>query len=260
MKADSRPKLYRRLARRNLGSLLHYKFINEYGYDKGEVVAAAIVADICDTVRTYFARADDLEPGQLVYPAPAATERPGRGKTMAATKMVPVVLSVVATEDTEAIRSRTPMIEIREMRVRRLSTEAYRQGALLSQADVALLTGFAERSVGHVVRRLRDRGEFLPMRGYIADMGEFPTHKAAVIRLYLSGLTTPAIASRTYHSKQAVDRYVRGFERVRLLSKKFAPEELPLLTGMSERLVAQYLDLIDEHGLRAPTQQVRQRA
>jgi hypothetical protein len=94
---------------------------------------------------------------------------------------------------------------------------------------------------------LRRRGEWLPLRGYVADMGSFPTHKAAIIRLYLSGLTTPDIAARTYHTKQAVDRYIRGFERVRLLASKFAREELPLLTGMSERLVAEYLTLLDQH-------------
>jgi hypothetical protein len=259
VKTESRPSLYRRLARRNLESLLRYKFLHEYGYDKGEVVAAAIVDDICATVRTYYARADDLEPGQLIYPAPAATERGGRGKTMAKTKMVPVVLSAVAPEDIEAIRSSTPMIEIRQKRVRRLAHEAYRQGAVLSQADVAVVTGYAQRSVAGVVKRLRDAGEYLPLRGYIADMGCFPTHKAAVIRLYLSGLTTPAIAARTYHSKAAVDRYITGFERVRLLAPKFAPEELPLLTGMSERLVAQYLELLDEHGLRRTGRQTRKR-
>jgi hypothetical protein len=31
--------------------LLRYKFLHEYGYDRGEVVAAAIVDDICAVVR-----------------------------------------------------------------------------------------------------------------------------------------------------------------------------------------------------------------
>ena len=30
---------------------------------------------------------------------------------------------------------------------------------------------------------------------------------------------------------------------------KFSAEELPLLTGMSESLIAQYLGLLEEHGL-----------
>ncbi len=64
-------------------------------------------------------------------------------------------------------------------------------------------------------------------------MGSWPTHKAAIIRLYLEGLTTPEIASRTYHAKKSVDRYIEGFERVRLLDAKHPREELPLLTGLS---------------------------
>lgn len=67
------------------------------------------------------------------------------------------------------------------------------------------------------------------------------------MRLYLEGMLTPDIAHRTYHSKEAVDRYIRAFERVRLLASKFAHEELPLLTSMPEHLVKQYLQLIAEH-------------
>jgi hypothetical protein len=70
----------RRLTKRTLSSLLLYKFLHEYGYDKGEVVAGAIVADICAVVRDYFAKPEELEPGQLIYWCPDATViRGGRG-------------------------------------------------------------------------------------------------------------------------------------------------------------------------------------
>lgn len=251
---------YRRLASRNLPSLLRYKFLHEYGYDKGAVVVGAIVEDICKVVRAYYRRDGDLEPGQLIYNAPAADERGGRGKTIAKTRLVPVRLTIVADEDIEAIRERLPGAVRREIRLRRLTHEAYDQGGLLSLADVGILTGHAPGTLSHTAVELRNRGEFLPLRGYLCDMGAFPTHKAAVVRLYLEGLTTPDIAARTYHSKQAVDRYIGSFERVRLLAAKFEKEELPLLTGMSERLIAQYLALLEEHGLRvSPRKGVRQR-
>jgi hypothetical protein len=252
--------LYRRLASRSLASLLRYKFLHEYGYDKGPIVVGAIVEDICTVVRAYYRRDGDLEPGQLIYHAPAASERGGRGKTIAKTRLVPVRLTVVAEEDIEAIRQRLSNASCREIRLRRLTREAYDQGGLLSLADVGILTGHAQGTLSHDAVELRKRGEFLALRGYLADMGSFPSHKAAVVRLYLEGLTTPDIAARTYHSKVAVDRYIRGFERVRLLAPKFAREELPLLTGMSERLVAQYLALLDEHGLQsAPKKEARRR-
>jgi hypothetical protein len=205
---------YRRLARRNLPSLLTFKFLNEYGYDKGEVVARAIVADICETIRRYYRRKGDLEPGELIYLAPAQGQRAGRGRTMAKTKLLPVKLTIVAQEDIEAIRDGVRTAGRREIRVRRLCREAFEQGALLSQRDIALLTGYSEGAVSDTAVELREHGEFLALRGYVEDMGCFPTHKAAIIRLYLQGLLTPDIARATYHSKEAVDRYIRGFERV----------------------------------------------
>jgi len=252
---------YRRLAKRSLPSLLRYKFLHEYGYDKGAVVVQAIVDDICQVVRNYWARPGDLEPGQLIYHTPAVTERAGRGKTMDRTKLVPVRLTIVAQEDFDAIRDHAPAAKRREIRVRRLTHEAYQQGGVLSCADIGVLAGYSSGAVSMTAVALRKQGEFLPLRGYVVDMGSFPTHKAQIVRLYLEGLMTPDIASRTYHSKEAVDRYIRGFERVRLLATKFAREELPLLTGMSEGLVDQYWELMEQHGLLTPARkEVRRRA
>lgn len=248
MSQPSRPQVdYRRLARRNLPSLLRYKFLHEYGYDKGKVVVAAIVEDICNVVRSYYRRQGDLEPGQLIYFAPAIGERSGRGKTIGRTKLVPVKLTIVADEDLEAVRLGLPQSERRIIRVRRLTREAYEQGGLLSQRDIAIVTGYSEGGVSVTSVALRERGEFLPLRGYVMDMGCFPTHKAAIVRLYLDGLLTPDIARRTYHSKESVDRYIRGFERVRLLASKFPVEELPLLSGMSERVIEEYLALLNQY-------------
>ncbi|HEX6394680.1 MAG TPA: DUF1670 domain-containing protein [Acidimicrobiales bacterium] len=250
--------LHRRLARRTLPSLLRYKFLHEYGYDKGEVVVEAIVADICNVVRNYFVSADQLEPGQLVYYCPAATERARKGRTMANTEMVPVRLTVVAQDDIEAIREGMGALARRDRRVRRLAHEAYKQGGVLSQLDLSLVTGYTDGGVAAAVKRLRKAGEMLPIRGYVADMGCWPTHKATIVRLYLQGLSTPEIASRTYHSKPSVDRYIQGFERVRLLAGKHAIEELPLLTGMSANLVSQYLDILSEHNMLRRSKRSRQ--
>jgi hypothetical protein len=242
----------RRLAKRTLPSLLTYKFLHEYGYDKGEVVVAAIVEDICDVVREYFTKPDELEPGQLTYWCPDSTERGAKGKTMAHTKLVPVRLKVVAQEDIDALVAGAPALERREIKVRRLAHEAHDQGGVLSEVDLSLVTGYTDSGVSSTIIRLRKRGEILPIRGYIADMGSWPTHKAAIIRLYLEGLTTPEIASRTYHTKKSVDRYIDGFERVRLLAAKHAREELPLLTAMTPNVVAQYLAILEEHELGRP--------
>lgn len=129
-------------------------------------------------------------------------------------------LTIVADEDIDAIRDGAWAVERRAIRVRRLTREAYAQDALLSQRDISVLTGYSDSAVSLTAVALRNHGEFLPLRGYLADMGSLPTHKAAIIRLYLQGVLTPGIARRSWHSKQAVDRYIRGFKRVRLLAGK----------------------------------------
>lgn len=244
--------LPRRLAGRTLPSLLRYKFLHEYGYDKGAVVASAIVDDICEVVRNYFTSADQLEPGQMVYYCPAATERAAKGKTMAHTKLVPVRLTVIAEEDIQAVRDGLGALARRDVRIRRLAHEAYDQDGVLSELDLSFVTGYTDGGVSAAVIRLRKAGEVLPIRGYVADMGSWPTHKAAIIRLYLEGLTTPEIAARTFHTKHSVDRYIDGFERVRLLAAKHPLEELPLLTRMAPNLVRQYVLILEEHQLGRP--------
>jgi hypothetical protein len=207
----------------------------------------SIVDDICATLRTYFKASTDMEPGQVIYLAPAKGQGAGRGRTIAKTKLVAVTLTVMAPEDIEPIDTGWEREHVARSASDGFATRPFGRGALLSQRDVSLVAGFSDGAVSDTAVELRQRGEFLPLRGYIEDMGCFPSHKAAIVRLYPQGMLTPDIARRTFHSKEAVDRYIRGFERVRLLASKFALEELPLLTGMSASLVEQYLGLVEEH-------------
>ena len=47
-------KKFRRINDKSLRQLLIHRFLNDYGYDKGEVTATAIVDDILKTVEEYF--------------------------------------------------------------------------------------------------------------------------------------------------------------------------------------------------------------
>ena len=47
-------KKVRRINDKSLRQLLIHRFLNDYGYDKGEVTATAIVDDILKTVEEYF--------------------------------------------------------------------------------------------------------------------------------------------------------------------------------------------------------------
>lgn len=108
-KAQIQLKKCRRLKDKNLHQLLLYRFLHHYGYDKGKVTAKAIVDDILKLIDQYFLVSsldDDLHHihhGQLVWMAVPIDEFPQKGKSIAATRMKPVVLSFVNDEDIDHI-------------------------------------------------------------------------------------------------------------------------------------------------------------
>jgi len=58
---------------------------------------------------------------------------------------------------------------------------------------------------------------------------------------------TPTIAKKTNHSKEAVDRYIRDYDTVKLLTKVSTdPEVIGRMARLSKKVVQQYLDLIPE--------------
>ncbi len=94
----------------------------------------------------------------------------------------------------------------------------------------------------------------LPTRGNIHDLSGAITHKREIITLYLQGCLTPTIAKKTRHSKDAVDRYIRDYENVKLVRKVTADvDSISQITHLSKRVIKQYLDLIPDDELEAMT-------
>jgi hypothetical protein len=68
---------------------------------------------------------------------------------------------------------------------------------LCAVADLALPLGSWQKTISTIVVGLREHGELLPLRSYLADMGAPPTHTRAVVRLYLPRAHHPDIAAGT---------------------------------------------------------------
>jgi hypothetical protein len=76
-------------------------------------------------------------------------------------------------------------------------------------------------------------------------IGSGQTHKQEIIALHLRGYLVPTICQKTNHSKEAVERYIRDFESIRLLSTKFDdPDVISRIVRLTTPVVKQYLDLI----------------
>lgn len=253
-KAQIQLKKVRRLKSKTLESLLLHRFLNHYGYDKGEVTARAIVDDILQLIDEYFlvsSLKEDLHHlhyGQLVWMAVPVDEYPGRAKSLAKTRMKPVVLSFITESDIDHIGHGFDSLSLRKKRLVRWVYEAFDQGALLTQLDLAVLLGVCDAVVSKYVNEIQATGQILPTRGNLHDLSGAITHKREIIALYLDGLLTPDIAVKTHHSKEAVDRYIADYHRVEILWKHGITDldQISRLSRLSKRVAQQYVDLLPD--------------
>lgn len=243
-----------RLKNKSLRQHLLHRFLHSYGYDKGAVTAGAIVDDILALIEDYYlvSSLEDhlhyLHTGQLVWMAVPVDEYPGRGKSIAATRTKPVVLSFVTDEDISHIAHGFDSTSLRRKRMERFVDEAFDQGALLTHLDLAALLGVCDATVSKFACEIQKNGKVLPTRGNIHDLSGAVTHKREIIALYLEGYLTPQIAMKTNHSKEAVDRYIKDYHRVELLWKHGITDldQISQLSRLSKRVAHQYIDLLPQ--------------
>ncbi len=171
------------------------------------------------------------------------------------TKLKPVLLELVSTTDIENLSAGVSREEIRRDTVIRLFHQAKAQGGVLTQTDVATMTGVEPTKIHHYIKDYqRETSRVVPHRGTIHDMGPTLTHKAAICRrVILEGRSIEDTARETHHSVQAVTRYVQDFRRVyACLKNGLSTEQISFATQMPQRLVQQYEYLIQENNAPRP--------
>ena len=239
---------YQRLKGKSLKHIVLDRFLNHYGYDKGAVTASAIVDDLLSLIEQYYRYHDQsfLKPGQVVWHAVPVDEYPKKGKTMAQTKLKPVVLDLITDGDLEDLRARLQNRLLKIKKVERWTTQAFDQGACLSQLDLAVLLATTTTTAGDYVREFYNLyHRTLPTRGNVQRIGSGQTHKREIVALHLKGYLVPTICHKTNHSKEAVERYIHDFEAVRLLSTKFDDvDDISRIVRLTPSVVKQYLDLV----------------
>jgi transposase-like protein len=240
----------RSLATKTLEVLLVTKFVYEYGFQNGRLVAERIVEDILATIQDYWVPAADVhEPGSFTALAVSKDAVPGPYPLrLEETPHVPVQLRLTTEDERKRIaegRLRSP--ELRRERAIRFFFEAEEQGGLLTLADVAWFVGVSVHAMSTWVRAYQaETGQIVPTRGTVHDLGRGTTHKRMIVRHYLDGKLPSEVARLSRHAQKNVDRYIAGFERVRLLSRDHSPEAIPALAGMSRSLVGEYLRLLED--------------
>jgi len=240
-----------RFEKRSLPNLLVHKFLTEYGYDHGPVIARAIVEDILATVER--CHPERIPPKTVVWLA-VRREWKGQRKGLAVSDLVPVQLRMVIEQEIDLLMSPRLRGEFKACRAfnraryARWCQDAFKQGGVLTLLDLSLISGLSEHYVGELLREYETQtGQIVPTRGTVHDMGPSVTHKAEVIRRWLRRESPARIARGLKHSQNAVDRYIADFEKVRLLAQKVPLNELPAFTGLSKSVIEQYIALLRQY-------------
>ena len=182
---------------------------------------------------------------QIIYHAVSSDEPPG--KLMTKMRLVPVTLTLSQPDDADILSSQG-ISGLRKHKLQRMANEAYDQGGLLVQEDLALLLTTSTRTIQRDMKELREQEIEIPTRGSIQDIGPTVSHKTKIIELYLKGYEYTEIEQRTRHTGDSIKRYITGFSKVILLSQKnYSPQQIRELTSQSEKVVSEYLALYETY-------------
>ena len=127
-----------------------------------------------------------------------------------------------------------------------LTTEAYKQDGLLSQADLAVPLAVDESTVKDQIHILRDEGFVVPTQGWVKDIGPEPSHKAVIARMLAMGKPTGDIRAATCHSEVSIGRYQHQFAMVLYLLSQYPEtmhEERCNFSGLARKVYDVYFEI-----------------
>jgi hypothetical protein len=192
---------------KSLEQIVLDRFLNHYGYDKGEVTARAIVCDLLQLIEQYFLicrpepEAALLKFGQMAWPGSdrGAPKRAQRRDI----PMKLVIATFLCDDDIQMIRDGFKSKELRLQRMVRWIDQAFDQGALLSQLDLAVLLNVCDAVVSQYVNEYqRLTGRVLPTRGNIHDLSDH--HAQRDHRALISGQRHTASARNQSPRKRSI--------------------------------------------------------
>jgi len=215
----------------------------------GPKVVGLLVKELKSIVEQYYPPLTNLRMGQMLWFAVAKEEKGGYGESMKNLQLRPVVLSAVTYEDIQKRAESVPQKDIRKSGIARMLREADDQGGTLAETDLSLILSCSNMTIyKNITEYERENNVVLPRRGTVHDLGRSTTHKKIICeKSHRDKKATPDIARETYHSPNAVDRYLGDFDRVRFCLKKcLSVEETAFTTQLSKSLVLEYEELIKE--------------
>lgn len=237
------------LKHRNLRASIAHRIAEQFPRIGGDRIVGLCADLVLEIVAEHLKPRGHVAPGQVTWLAIHRDCRPRRYPHHATPRLVCVTLDLSTEEDIDLrLRGAAPPERLLQKSLR-LCRQAYEQKALLSNSDLAELLNVSSSYVGRILSQYERQTEHtVPRRATLHDVGTALTHKGIICRKrHLEGKEPNQIARETYHSLDAVDRYLGQFDRVRTCAQlRMTPTQTAHVLNCSVGLVMQYLRLHQE--------------
>jgi hypothetical protein len=229
--------LDRRQIKSSEGELL-WELENSYS------LSPKLSSSIMMTAKECLLKDYSLREGQIEVTVIEIEERSGKVIEKMEKKKVRLTIDN-GIEDIEILKAYGRII-LRQIKIERITDEAIEQGGVLSQEDLSKYLNCTVRTIQRDIKAIKKKGIEVVTRGYLHNIGRGQTHKVKIIGMYLDGKTYSEIKLTARHSSGAIKRYLESFTKVVMAQSKgiYERKEISAVTGISEGLVKQYLELI----------------
>jgi hypothetical protein len=236
------------LREKTLRNALAHRIAKEFPRIGGPRICQLCADLILEVIFKHMRPKDHLTHGQTLWMAVSVSDPPGHRQRIADTDLVPVLLDLATAEDSDHRINRLPAPQRLLKRAIRLCQQAHQQGGLLSNCDLAELLNTNDGRIAQVLaEHERLTNTVVPRRATLHDVGTGLTHKRIICwKRYAEGKEPHVVARETYHSLEAVDRYLGQYDRVRHCRLQgLTPEQTAHALGCGLPLVNEYLAIDD---------------
>ena len=223
---------------------------SEYKMLGSHKILELIAADIVELEYKYHPRNKTNQFGSLSWVATSEqNKKPKLGQKREEYKQEVIELPYVTREDIDLKRQNLSKTEHDMIRIARLTKAAKKQGAMLTVEELAAIMNRTAATISKRIQEYhKENDDVLPLKGYVLDMGRGTTHKKIILELYEQKVAPPDIAKKTEHSLQAVDRYIKDYERVKFLVRRaIDKQQIKHMTGRGVTVINQYIKIIKEY-------------
>lgn len=248
-KPDYIRKKFSSLQAKTLQNALASRVAKEFPRIGGPRIVGLCAEMILEVLDEHLQAKEQVSHGHVVWMAVPVDNPPKHRQRIADCQLVPVILQVSHHDDVQMRIDRQPARQRLQHKAVRLCRQAYEQGGLLSNCDLAELLNTSDSMIAGVLTEYeRQTGKLLPRRATLHDVGTGLTHKRIICRKrFLEGKEPHLVAQETYHTLEAVDRYLGQYDRVRHCRQQgMTPEQTAHTLDCSVSLVNEYLTIDEE--------------